>query len=96
MWFRAHSSIRPFWACGVIDRGSAALSPPRRKIGELMKFPALMQDLPRPSQTELQLRSSRGESIEGDYTRPLTYTPQCTAIKGLMVSIRWYLGSLKG
>ena len=26
----------------------------------------------------------------------LTWTPQCTSIKGLMVSIRWYLGSLKG
>ena len=26
----------------------------------------------------------------------LTWTPQCTSIKGLVVSIRWYLGSLKG
>ena len=25
-----------------------------------------------------------------------TETPPCTSIKGLMVSIRWYLGSLKG
>ena len=25
-----------------------------------------------------------------------TSTPQFTSIKGLMVSIRWYLGSLKG
>ena len=25
-----------------------------------------------------------------------TYTPQCTSIKRLIVSIRWYLGSLKG
>ena len=25
-----------------------------------------------------------------------TYTPECNSIKGLMVSIRWYLGYLKG
>ena len=25
-----------------------------------------------------------------------TYTPQCTSIKGLMVSSRWYLGCLRG
>ena len=32
-------------------------------------------------------------SIDWGY---FSYTPQCTSIKGLMVSIRWYLGSLKG
>ena len=26
---------------------------------------------------------------------PLSYTPQCTSIKGLVVSIRWYLGFFK-
>ena len=29
-------------------------------------------------------------------TEPWTSTPQCTSTKGLIVSLRWYLGYLKG
>ena len=40
---------------------------------------------PLPSQTSI-----------GDGTWSPMSTPQCSSIKGLIVFIRWYLGSLKG
>ena len=39
---------------------------------------------------------SSGRYHYGIYLSPIQLDPQCTSSKGLMVSIRWYLGCLKG
>ena len=48
------------------------------------------------------LQAEAGNGLQKRRYRPepkgqgLTSTPQCSSFKGLMVFIRWYLGSLKG
>ena len=49
-------------------------------------------ELCQPNQKELLIPANLQAEILGHVPRP----PQCTSLQGLVVSIRWYLGSLKG
>ena len=48
----------------------------------------------------LKLKPNRlnkaGPGLSVSVVLVITYTPQCTSIKGLMVSIRWYFWCLEG
>ena len=52
---------------------------------------------PRHVQIQQPLHVTRSPLLQvGGFNYGDSYTPQCTCIKGLMVSIRWYLGFLTG